>query len=56
MWAFKKMKFGYEERQQVLRGIPLAQLKKYCVNNIEKLDRLADNLEDSGAQLGDLTE
>ena len=56
MWAFKKLKYSYEDRQQALWGTLLSKLKTQCVKNIERLDRLADTLENSGSAIKDLTD
>jgi len=46
LWAFRRLQYSHEDRQKVLWGRPIAQLRTQCVKNVEQLDRLADLVED----------
>ena len=42
LWAFRRLQYSHEDRQKCLWGKPIAELRKACVKNVEKLDKLAD--------------
>ena len=55
LWAFRRMQYSHDDREKTLRGKPIAQLRKICVDNVEKLDKLADAVESGENEVGELT-
>ena len=45
LWAFRRLQYTHEDRQKALWGTPIAHLRKQCIENVEKLDKLADQVE-----------
>ena len=45
LWAFQRMKYAQTDRENALIKTPLKELQKLCVNNVDRLERLADQLE-----------
>ncbi len=45
LWAFRRLQYTHDDRQKTLWGRPIAGLRTHCVNNVEKLDKLADMVE-----------
>ena len=56
LWAFRRLQYTHEDRQKTLWGRPIAQLRNQCVKNVEKLDQLADKVESSDQNIGQLTD
>ena len=55
LWAFRRMQYSHEDRQAALWGKPIAELRRKCVDNVEKLDKLADKVETGDSEVNELT-
>ena len=55
LWAFRRLQYTHEDRQQTLWGKPIVDLRKICVINVEKLDKLADLVEAGENEQNELT-
>ena len=55
LWAFRRLQYTHDDRQKVLWGRPFARLRTQCVQNVEKLDRLADAVENNHDNIQELT-
>ena len=42
LWAFRKLQYQQNDREQVLQGKPIEELRKMCLKNLGKLDEIAD--------------
>ena len=42
LWAFRRLQYTHDDRQNALWATPIEELRKRCVLNVEKLDKLAD--------------
>lgn len=54
LWAFRRLQYTHEDRQKALWGKPIAELRNKCVKNVEKLDKLADMVEDGESKQAEL--
>lgn len=54
LWAFRRLQYTHEDRQKALWGQPIANLRTECVQNVEKLDKLADKVEHAEQNSNDL--
>ena len=55
LWAFKKLQYTHDDRDKCLLGKPLEELKKLCLENVDKLDELADKMETADNDEKELT-
>lgn len=55
LWAFRRLQYTHEDRQKALWGVPIAKLRTMCVENVERLDKLADCVEDGENEIASLT-
>ena len=55
LWAFKKLQYGKDDREQCLLSKPIEELKKICIANVDKLGSIADNMEAGGSEEKEMT-
>ena len=55
LWAFRRLQYTHEDRQKALWSTPISKLRKICVENVEKLDKLADLVESGERGEAELT-
>ena len=55
LWAFRRLQYTHEDRQKALCSTPISKLRKICVENVEKLDKLADLVESGEGEEAELT-
>ena len=47
LWAFERLRYTHDDRQKCLMGKPIAELKKVTLDNVARLDELADKIENA---------
>ena len=50
LWAFRKMQYHSGDRELNLQAKPIEELRKMCLKNLEKLDKIADDIEGAGEE------